>query len=99
MRDHTLLQAIARVNRPYEDDSGEKKPSGLVVDFIGIFENIQKALAFDSDIVASVIKNIDVLKDLFIELFLDGVEKRNNKSHKGWFLDFIRLNIIAYRPV
>ena len=29
MKDHTLLQAIARVNRPYEDDEGLKKPSGL----------------------------------------------------------------------
>ncbi|MEK7327071.1 MAG: type I restriction endonuclease subunit R, partial [Chloroflexota bacterium] len=42
MRDHTLLQAIARVNRPYEDDeaagSRMKKPSGFVVDFVGIFE-------------------------------------------------------------
>lgn len=31
MRDHVLLQAIARVNRPYEDDSGRKKPSGFVL--------------------------------------------------------------------
>ncbi len=30
MKDHTLLQAIARVNRPYEDDEGLKKPSGFV---------------------------------------------------------------------
>ena len=28
MRDHVLLQAIARVNRPYEDDEGRRKPSG-----------------------------------------------------------------------
>lgn len=65
MRDHTLLQAIARVNRPYEDEAGIKKPSGFVVDFVGIFEKLEKALAFDSDIVSSVIKNIDVLKDRF----------------------------------
>ena len=29
MRDHVLLQAIARVNRPYEDEDGRRKPSGL----------------------------------------------------------------------
>ena len=49
MRDHTLLQAIARVNRPYEDEEGKKKPFGLVIDFIGIFDKLEKALAFDSD--------------------------------------------------
>ena len=65
MRDHVLLQAIARVNRPYEDADGLVKPAGFVLDFIGIFENLEKALAFDSDEVASVIRNIDVLKDDF----------------------------------
>ena len=65
MKDHTLLQAIARVNRPYEDDEGLKKPSGFVLDFVGIFDNMEKALAFDSADVTSVIKNIDVLKNLF----------------------------------
>jgi len=48
MRDHVLLQAIARVNRPYEDDDGRRKPSGFVLDFVGIFEKLEKALAFDS---------------------------------------------------
>ena len=38
MRDHVLLQAIARVNRPYEDDEGRRKPAGFVLDFVGIFE-------------------------------------------------------------
>ena len=65
MRDHVLLQAIARVNRPYEDDAGQVKPFGFVLDFVGIFEKLEKALAFDSDVVASVIQNIDVLKQLF----------------------------------
>ena len=65
MRDHVLLQAIARVNRPYEDADGLVKPAGFVLDFVGIFENLEKALAFDSDEIASVIRNIDVLKDNF----------------------------------
>lgn len=65
MRDHALLQAIARVNRPYEEEGGIKKPAGFVVDFVGIFERLEKALAFDSDVVASVIQNIDVLKERF----------------------------------
>jgi trans-aconitate 2-methyltransferase len=41
---------------------------------------------------------IDKLKALFLELFLDEVEKCTDKSNKCWFLDFVRLNIIAHRP-
>ena len=65
MRDHVLLQAIARVNRPYEDDEGLVKPYGFVLDFVGMFEKLEDALAFDSDVVAAVIQNIDVLRNLF----------------------------------
>src|SRR5262249_15638950 len=43
MRDHGLLQAIARVNRVFRD-----KPGGLVVDFIGIGEDLRASLqAYD----------------------------------------------------
>ncbi|HEX4143771.1 MAG TPA: HsdR family type I site-specific deoxyribonuclease [Pirellulales bacterium] len=65
MRDHVLLQAIARVNRPYEEADGRVKPAGFVLDFVGIFENLQQALAFDSEEVESVIENIDLLKATF----------------------------------
>lgn len=68
MRDHVLLQAIARVNRPYEYDDVLVKPYGLVFDFVGVFEHLERALAFDSDVVASVIQNIDILRDLFVAL-------------------------------
>jgi len=71
MRDHTLLQAIARVNRPYEEEGGIRKPAGFVVDFVGIFEKLEKALAFDSDVVASVIQNIEVLKGRFKTLMTE----------------------------
>ena len=75
MKDHTLLQAIARVNRPYEDDEGLKKPSGFVLDFVGIFEKLEKALAFDSDVVGSVIQNISVLKEAFISLITNNAKE------------------------
>lgn len=66
MRDHTLLQAIARVNRPYENEERDMvKPHGFVLDFVGIFENLEKALAFDSDEINAVIKDINLLKYLF----------------------------------
>jgi len=66
MRDHTLLQAIARVNRPYENEAQEMvKPHGFVLDFVGIFDKLEKALAFDSDEVNAIVKDIDLLKVLF----------------------------------
>lgn len=66
MRDHTLLQAIARVNRPYENEEKEMvKPHGFVLDFVGIFENLEKALAFDSDEINAIVKDIQLLKHLF----------------------------------
>jgi type I restriction enzyme, R subunit len=66
MRDHTLLQAIARVNRPYENERAEMvKPHGFVLDFVGIFDKLEKALAFDSDEVNAIVKDIGLLKQLF----------------------------------
>jgi type I restriction enzyme R subunit len=40
MRDHGLMQAIARVNRVFKD-----KPGGLVVDYLGIAQELKQALA------------------------------------------------------
>jgi len=66
MRDHTLLQAIARVNRPYENEAEEMvKPHGFVLDFVGIFDKLEKALAFDSDEINAIVKDLDLLKVLF----------------------------------
>ncbi|MCB1044427.1 MAG: HsdR family type I site-specific deoxyribonuclease [Acidobacteria bacterium] len=66
MRDHTLLQAIARVNRPYENEAQEMvKPHGFVLDFVGIFDKLEKALAFDSDEVNAIVKDLKLLKVLF----------------------------------
>lgn len=43
MQGHTLMQAIARVNRVYKD-----KPGGLVVDYLGIASDLKKALSIYS---------------------------------------------------
>ncbi|MGE3719474.1 MAG: DEAD/DEAH box helicase family protein, partial [Bauldia sp.] len=61
MRDHVLLQAIARVNRPYVDAEGVQKRVGLVVDFVGVLRELRKALQFDSSDVSGVIEDLDVL--------------------------------------
>ena len=61
MRDHVLLQAIARVNRPYVDANSISKPIGLVVDFVGVLRELRKALQFDSSDVSGVIEDLDLL--------------------------------------
>lgn len=60
MKNHTLLQAICRTNRKYN----ESKKCGLIVDFVGVFENVAKSLAFDEESVKTIIKNIDEIKSL-----------------------------------
>ena len=66
MRDHALLQAIARVNRPYENEAAQMvKPQGFILDFVGMFDKLEKALAFDSDEVNAIIKDLKLLKVLF----------------------------------
>lgn len=81
MRDHVLLQAIARVNRPYVDAEGVKKRIGLVVDFVSVLSNLKKALKFDSEDVSGVIEDLDLLlKDFLVKIeiakaeFLDAGE-------------------------
>lgn len=65
LRDHVLLQAIARANRPYEDAEGQRKPAGLVLDYVGVFASLEKALAFDSQDVAGVIDGLEVVQGEF----------------------------------
>ena len=65
MRDHVLLQAIARVNRPYVDASGARKRVGLVVDFVGVLRELRKALRFDSSDVSGAIEDLDLLMQDF----------------------------------
>ncbi len=40
MRNHTLMQTIARANRVFKD-----KVNGLIVDYVGVFANLKRALA------------------------------------------------------
>ena len=76
MRDHNLLQAICRTNRPYP-----KKTHGLIVDYIGIFDDVAQALDFDEKSVQEVISNLeDVKKELPIQIakcvaFFPGVDR------------------------
>ena len=63
MKDHNLLQAICRVNRTY----GQTKTHGLIVDYIGIFDDVALALDFDEKAVHDVVSNIDELRKMLPE--------------------------------
>jgi len=60
MKDHNLLQAICRTNRTY----GQEKTHGLIIDYIGIFNDVAKALDFDEKAVQAVVSNIDELRQV-----------------------------------
>ncbi|MDP3105360.1 MAG: type I restriction endonuclease subunit R [Candidatus Methanoperedens sp.] len=75
MRDHGLMQAIARVNRVFKD-----KPGGLVVDYLGIATDLKKALSFYSNsggkgdpaegqekAVAAMLEKLEVVRQLFFQ--------------------------------
>ncbi len=50
LRDHTLLQATARTNRPWDDPvTGVSKQFGRLVDYVGVFKNYQEALAYEPE--------------------------------------------------
>ncbi len=77
MKDHTLLQAICRTNRVY----GQDKTYGLIVDYVGIFDDVAKALSFDAEAVEKIISNIESVKakvPLFVATcvgFFPGVDR------------------------
>ncbi len=77
LRDHTLLQAICRTNRPYAG----KKTHGLIVDYLGVFDDVAKALVFDELGVRTIVSNIESLKETLNEsvqkclAFFPGVDR------------------------
>ena len=59
LKEHTLLQVIARVNRPY----GETKTYGLIVDYWGLTKNLRDAFAlYDDSDVENIVKPLDNAK-------------------------------------
>lgn len=61
LQNHTLLQAIARVNRPYN----EIKKHGLIIDYFGVFENLNEALNYDLDELGEIAFPFSQFRDQF----------------------------------
>jgi len=80
MKNHTLIQAIARVNRVFKDKNG-----GLIVDYIGIADDLRKSLSIYSqkdvkdalvpieDVINKMLEKYDIVKSYF-----EGVD------YSGW---------------
>lgn len=85
LKNHTLMQAIARVNRIFKD-----KPGGLIVDYIGVADDLKKALSIYGsgiqkeamvpieEIVAKMMEKYDIVRAMF-----SGVEYKEWKKLKG----------------
>jgi len=85
LKNHTLMQAIARVNRIFKDKRG-----GLIVDYIGIADDLKKALAIYSsgiqkeamipieEIIAKMMEKYDIVRAM-----LTGIDYKEWKNLKG----------------
>lgn len=85
LKNHTLMQAIARVNRVFKD-----KPGGLIVDYIGIADDLKRALKIYSsdiqeeamapieEIIVKMMEKYDIVKSM-----LSGVEHKEWKKKEG----------------
>jgi len=85
LKNHTLMQAIARVNRIFKD-----KPGGLIVDYIGVADNLKKALGvYSSNIQKEAMIPIEEIVNKMMEkydivrAFFSGIDYSGWKKTKG----------------
>jgi len=77
--DHRLLQAIARVNRPYRDELGDKE-NGLIVDSVGLLGHLKMSIQ-RYELLSDKRTSSDLLKNVFYDLdsmakdFADNLDK------------------------
>lgn len=76
MKEHGLLQAVCRTNRPFPE-----KSHGLIVDYIGVFDDVAAALMFDEKSVREAVGALAKLRDEFPKLmkkcldFFPGIDR------------------------
>jgi type I restriction enzyme R subunit len=90
MKGHGLMQAIARVNRVFRD-----KPAGLVVDYIGIAQNLKTALGQysradqnetgidEEEAIAAMVEKYEIVRDMFRPDAADGFDYRPALAEKA----------------
>jgi type I restriction enzyme, R subunit len=94
LRNHGLLQAIARVNRPYND----LKQFGFVLDYYGVFDKLQDALNYDKNELGEVAFPFTRLRETFklemraqVELF-DAFPKTGQRDNIMKILGWLNVN-------
>ena len=85
LRDHNLLQAIARTNRVYPN-----KGCGKIIDYYGITKNLYDALDFDESIVDSAMIDLDVMKKDFVKVLDDIMDVFVNVNIEDPSIDNLR---------
>ncbi|MDR5589020.1 type I restriction endonuclease subunit R [Salegentibacter agarivorans] len=92
MKGHNLMQAIARVNRVFED-----KPSGLVVDFIGISGYLAEATkkytsgggkgkpAVDIELAVNLcFEQLETVKELMGDFTMEEIDQMDDREKLRW---------------
>lgn len=65
LQDHTLLQTIARVNRPYNELKGQ----GLIIDYYGIFDHLNEALNYRPEELGDIVFPFERIREHFRNQF------------------------------
>ena len=78
LRDHVLWRTIARLNRPFSY-GGRRKTASTLVDMVGLFERVDRALDFQSEDRSGLIESIDVLRHQFASQIA-----RAREDHLSW---------------
>ena len=99
MKNHNLVQAIARVNRVFKD-----KPGGLIVDFIGIADDLRKSLSrYTIESVKQILTDINKVINLLKEKYDIVSSMFYGLDYKTWkFLkpeELAQLTVSAYNMI
>jgi type I restriction enzyme, R subunit len=85
LKEHNLLQAIARTNRV----EGPHKPHGLIVDYVGVTSNLTEALnSYRSEDVQNALHNLEDLRSELrqahsdVLVFMKGLKRKNEYTNK-----------------
>jgi len=93
LKGHRLLQAIARVNRPYKG----VKEYGLIIDFVGIFDELERAFnMYESEDLKGAVFDVDAILEEFrkrLKRLIDIVGPRPKVSEERELIS--RIKIIA----
>jgi type I restriction enzyme R subunit len=99
MKNHNLIQAIARVNRVFKD-----KPSGLIVDYIGIADDLRKSLSqYTIESIKSVLTDINEVINILREKYDIVSSMLYGLDYKKWFSlkpeELAQLTVSAYNHI